>query len=182
MPHLLGPPVVQCVCVGVLHAVMRHWKDERPREGSDLNTCLLLCVMLVRCRQEVRTNPPLIGLRLRPNQPEPAVTRKSMLGHQSHQVSMETLAASPIGPLRRPTPTHPAPLFLFLPLKCNYCQIGAAMLVSSITSKCPKTPVRNEAALLIYGAIDMKITMSGNKIVIICPCFSMWREMNECGC
>lgn len=44
------------------------------------------------------------------------------------------------------------------------------------------TRVRNEVTLLIYHAIDMKITISGNKVVITCLCFrNMSREKTECG-
>lgn len=87
-----------------------------------------------------------------------------------------TVPASPIGPLRRPTPPRPAPLSFFFPLKCNYCQTGASHLSSQDNNRpnAPKNPVRSEAILLIYHAIDMKITISGNKIVITRLCLNMW--------
>lgn len=76
------------------------------------------------------------------------------------------------------TPHHPA--LLLSPFSFHWSVItdkqGQATLVLSVTLiQMPKTPVRNEVILLTYHAIDMKITISGNKLVIIRPCFNMWR-------
>lgn len=106
------------------------------------------------------------GLKLGPNQLEPAVTPKSMLGHQSQQVSIATLPASPIGPWRRPTP----PALLLFPSSFRWCVMPK------------KKTVRNEVMLLIYHAIDMKIIFSGNKVVILRLCFNMWRKKDGYGC
>lgn len=68
-------------------------------------------------------------------------------------------------PLLRPAVFSP-----FSPPKGNYCQIGA--------SAADKYWVRNEVMLLIHHAIDIKITILGNKIVITCLCFREERRLN----
>lgn len=48
-----------CVCLCV--CIMRHWKDGRHCERTDLNTCLLLCGSLLHLCSNVRTNRVLLN-------------------------------------------------------------------------------------------------------------------------
>lgn len=99
---------------------------------------------------------------------------KSMLGHQSHPVSIETLPASPAGPWRPHTPPCPAPLSLFSPLmRVITVKLGKVVSVPSTTTSC--LPVRKE--LLIYHNTDMKMTSPGNNNIIIIICASAYEEM-----
>lgn len=151
---------------------MCHCKDEQPREGSDLSTCLLTCgSVLHECRKNEASY--WTGSKLRP-------TSWSKLSLQKHAGTSESpgvhrnTASFASWSLETPHTPCPAPLSLFSPLMCVITvKLGKVVSVPSTTTSC--LPVRKE--LLIYHNTDMKMTSPGNNNIIIIICASAYEEM-----